>query len=544
MAFWPGFKLGVYCIRSIQTLFLIAWVGLSTYTRSVCQRWGLDRFVHPIEDSRKAMSLQRIIHILTLHLYQPPSQLQQLLQEDEAELQRILKCYERIARHAHKYVDVAQLHVIFSVPLLQQLKDPAFIKQTRHLEDVPGILESFRSAPNIEFIASGYQHAPLPLIPTQDWDAQLRSERSVIEETFGHRPKGYYPPGGLFNEAMIPHLVAAGYQFAMLPKAALVTGDNCPVDPYRVYQLKDNFIVIPIDDGFSHAQEHFVEVPWFADEVANGIRIAPESASPYLVTTCSDGENGEWFRRMDEENGYFGHFFVPYMEFCETGEYPIRPANAVKYLHHAEPEPARLAKQDEAPRDHPVLNQLKQVSELYWDKLKRGVDVNPAVRELILRAEGSCFVLDKDPDYKKMATLLHSIHDLLESPAEKKILEASSDSAVKQASVKKLAFSSKSRTSKATKKRSTSKKKTFSRKKKVSTKRVTPSSRKPEKSRQTTSSTVTKTGTAASSSSSLPTESGPTISENTPLKEKPVKTRKKLTKTSRNRKEDSLSTSS
>ncbi|MGD9169645.1 MAG: polysaccharide deacetylase family protein [Candidatus Thiodiazotropha sp.] len=494
------------------------------------------------------MSSQRILHILTLHLYQPPSQLQQLLQEDEAELQRILKCYERIARHAHKYLDVAQLHVIFSVPLLQQLKDPVFIKQTRHLVDIPAILDGFRSAPNIEFIASGYQHAPLPLIPAQDWDAQLRSERSVIEETFGHRPKGYYPPGGLFNEALIPHLVAAGYQFAMLPKAALVNGDNRPVDPYRVYRLKDNFIVIPIDDGFSHAQEHFVEVPWFADEVVNGIRIAPESASPYIVATCSDGENGEWFRRIDEENGYFGHFFVPYMEFCETGEYPIRPSSAVKYLNYAEPEPAQLAKQDEAPHDHPVLNQLNKVSELYWDKLKKGVDVDPSVRELILRAEGSCYVLDHDSDYKKMATLLHSILDLLEPPKVNKISKASSDSAIttskKQALVKKSASTSISHTNKATKKGGTSEKKMLSRKKKISTKKVATGSKKSVKSRQSTSSTVTKTGSATSSASSVPTESGVATSENTPLKEKPVKTGKKLRKTSTNRKEDRLLTSS
>jgi peptidoglycan/xylan/chitin deacetylase (PgdA/CDA1 family) len=490
------------------------------------------------------MSSQRIIHILTLHLYQPPSQLQQLLQEDEAELQRILKCYERIARYAHKYVDVAQLHVIFSVPLLQQLKDPAFIKQTRHLQDIPAILENFRSAPNIEFIASGYQHAPLPLIPAQDWDAQLRSERSVIEETFGHRPKGYYPPGGLFNEAVIPHLVAAGYQFAMLPKTALVNENNSPVDPYRVYKLKDNFIAIPIDDGFSYAQANFVEVPWFADEVVNGTRIAPESASPYLVTTCSDGENGEWFRRLDEENSYFGYFFVPYMEFCETGEYPIRPGNIVKYLYYAEPEPARLAKQAEAFRDHPVLNQLNKVSELYWDKLKKGVDIDPTVRELILRAEGSCFVLDQDPDCKKMATMLGSILDLLESSKVKQSLKASSDSVAiipdtqadkpsstkpskKQSSARKIASSSKSHAVKATEKRSTSKKKTLNRKKKISTKKVSTSSKKTVKSRQSTSSTVTKAGTDTPSSSSSLTESGAAASENTTVKQRQARTRKK-----------------
>ncbi|MGD8910550.1 MAG: polysaccharide deacetylase family protein [Chromatiales bacterium] len=485
------------------------------------------------------MSSQRINHILTLHLYQPPSQLQQLLQENEAELQRILKCYERIARHAHKYVDVAQLHVIFSVPLLQQLKDPAFIKQTRHLEDVPAILESFRIAPNIEFIASGYQHAPLPLIPAQDWDAQLRLERSVIEETFGHRPKGYYPPGGLFNEALIPHLVAAGYQFAMLPKMALVNEDDSPVDPYRVYRLKDNFIAIPIDDGFSHAQEHFVEAPWFADEVINGIRISPESTSPYVVTTCSDGENGEWFRRVDEENGYFGHFFVPYMEFCETGEYPIRLANAIKYLHQAVPEPARLAKQDEALRDQPVLRQLNKVSKLYWDKLKHGVDIDPAVRELILRAEGSCYVLDQDADYKKLATSLRGILDLLESPVIDRIVKANNDSAVAIPQ----AQADKSSSNKPSKKQASDKKMAANDKKKVSTKRAGTSRKKSVKPRQSTSSTVAKIDTTTSSSASLPAEDGATISEITPRKEKPEKKRKNSTKTSTNRKEHSLLTS-
>ncbi|MGD8912725.1 MAG: hypothetical protein PVJ68_08305, partial [Candidatus Thiodiazotropha sp.] len=69
-------------------------------------------------------------------------------------------------------------------------------------------------------------------------------------------------------------------------------------------------------------------------------------------------------------------------------------------------------------------------------------------------------------------------------------------------------------------------------------------SKKSVKSRQSTSSTVTKTGSATSSASSVPTESGVATSENTPLKEKPVKTGKKLRKTSTNRKEDRLLTSS
>jgi hypothetical protein len=381
------------------------------------------------------MPSQHILHILTFHLYQPPGSLQQLLQNDEAELERILKCYDRIARHAHKYADVAQLHVIFSVPLLQQLNDPSFIRMTRHLADVPAILEKFRSAANIEFIASGYQHAPLPLIPAQDWDAQLSTERSLLEEHLGHQPKGYYPPGGLFDSALVPHLVKAGYQFALLPREALVNKEGHAVDPYRAYQLQDNFFVFPVDPGFSHAQEHHIEPAWFADEVLNGTRLAPLSATPYVLTTCSDGENGEWFRRIDEENGYFGHFFAPYMEFCETGEYPIRPVNIIKYLQQAEPEPARLGKQDKAADEHPVLSELEKVSEQYWQKIKKGVNLDPGIRKLILQAEGSCFVLDQDPQHNRLTALLQRIDQML-NPPRVLTTRTASKSTKKQASAK------------------------------------------------------------------------------------------------------------
>lgn len=362
------------------------------------------------------MSSQRIFHALTLHLYQPPGQLEQLLQESGTELQRMLACYERIPRQAQKYADVAQLHVVFSIPLLQQLTDPQFINQICHLADIPSILEGFRSAPNIEFVASGYQHAPLPLIPVQDWDAQLRSESRLIEERFGHQPKGYYPPGGLFEEKMIPHLVAAGYRYVLLPKTTLLDGAGNPVDPYHAYQLDQNLMGIPIDEGFSHAQEHFIEAPWFADEVNNGTRIAPESGSTYLVTTFSDGDDGEWFRRGDEENGFFGHFFGPYMEFCETGEYPIRPVNLVDYLQQATPEPAHAAKLDIQSLEHPVLEQLDRVCRQYWQQVNVGEPVDPAVRELILQAEGSGFIFDQDPNRQKMAALLGRIENLLAPP--------------------------------------------------------------------------------------------------------------------------------
>jgi len=153
---------------------------------------------------RSIVPPQAIQHALGLHIYQPTNNLRYLLQEDEGELRNILLCYERIARYTHKYADVARLHVALSPVLLEQLREPQFIEDCRHLADIPSILEGLRSAAGIEFLGTGYRHAPLPLVPPQDWDEQLRSERLTMEAEFGRMLKGYWPPASLVHPGYGP----------------------------------------------------------------------------------------------------------------------------------------------------------------------------------------------------------------------------------------------------------------------------------------------------------------------------------------------------
>ncbi len=374
-----------------------------------------------------------IKHALVLHLYQPPNNLEQLLQDDEEELRRILLCYERIARHAHNYADVARLHVVFSVPLLEQLRNPEFIDSCRHIADIPAILDAFRSAPNIEFIGSGCQHAPLPLTPREDWDEQLRGEREIIEEVLGRVPKGYWPPEDVFSMEMVPALTAVGYEYVLLGNSALKTEDDQPVDPYHTYQLShqgDSITVVPWDAGFSQAQEHGLDAPWLADEVRNGVAQSPALDCPYLLTTCSDGENGEWFRQLDEAQGFFGHFFSPYMEFCETGEFPIRPANLTRYIHSYPATHAVYLRNDIAlerstwnypAEQKAALDQLFRVSEHYWSQVKTGGKTSPGIshealaqaRRLMLQATGSCYLLGQGKQFENMIELLEQAEILL-----------------------------------------------------------------------------------------------------------------------------------
>jgi hypothetical protein len=374
---------------------------------------------------------QAIQHALGLHLYQPMDNLRHLLQEDEGELRNILLCYERIARYTHKYADVARLHVALSPVLLEQLREPQLIEDCRHLADIPSILEGLRSAAGIEFLGTGYRHAPLPLVPPQDWDEQLRSERLTMEAEFGRVLKGYWPPAGLFTLDMVPALVRVGYEYVLLPNTVLVMPEDAQADPYRSYRLchQDACInVVPYDQGFSQAQASGLEAPWFADEVRNGVAQAPAADAPYLLATWSDGENGEWFRRPDEEHGFFGQFFSPYMEFCETGEFPVWPVHLSDYLRAYPPATDIDLKAQALAGQMPggtgekeeLLGLLSQVTARYWSLAKAGsggsgpsrADLLQA-RELILRAEDSCYLLGGDASAQAMLGLLEKAEGLL-----------------------------------------------------------------------------------------------------------------------------------
>jgi len=375
---------------------------------------------------------QAIQHALGLHLYQPTDNLRYLLQEDEGELRNILRCYERIARHTHKYANVARLHVALSPVLLEQLREPQFIEDCRHLADIPAILDGLRSAAGIEFLGTGYRHAPLPLVPPLDWDEQLRSERLTMEAEFGRVLKGYWPPAGLFTLEMVAVLVRSGYEYVLLPNTVLVTPEGEQADPYRSYRLcyQDTCInVVPYDQGFSRAQESGLDAPWFADEVRNGVAQAPAAAAPYLLTTWSDGENGEWFRRPDEDHGFFGQFYSPYMEFCETGEFPVSPVHLSDYLRAYPPETAIDLKQmpGGAGGNGELQGRLSQVAARYWSLAKAGSGGSGPSRtdliqahELILRAEDSCYLLGGGASRQAMLGLLEKAEGLLdESPANK-----------------------------------------------------------------------------------------------------------------------------
>jgi hypothetical protein len=280
------------------------------------------------------MSQGHVFHALGLHMHQPPGNLLYLIDNYGWEAKQIINCYDRATRYAHKYPDVARLHVGFSGILLEQLRDPVIVDRYREHLDIPAMLNSYREAKNIELIGMGYYHPIFPLIPMADWEEQLRRGREIMEDTFGRAPKGFWPPEMAFSMEMIPALVKAGYEYVVVDSVHVKPADGSQ-DIYHAYTATHDghtITVIPRDRDLSNAQESGLDAAWFANETRHKIANSPNPSAPRLITTWSDGENGGWFRQMDEGAGFFGHYFSPYMEHARIGEYPVRPISISEFL--------------------------------------------------------------------------------------------------------------------------------------------------------------------------------------------------------------------
>lgn len=278
--------------------------------------------------------MQEIGHLLGLHMHQPPGNLKLLIEADPWEARQIMLCYERPLRYAARYRDVASFAVGFSGILLEQLQDPEIVSRYQEIVNIPEMLEAYRKAENIELIGMGYYHPIFPLIPREDWDAQLQKGKGKVLEVFGREPKGFWPPEMAFTMEMIPALKRHGYEFVIVDGVHVkplgdLSREEVLYQPHLAEFEGETITVIPRDRDLSNAQQSGLDPTWFNNEVRAKTALAPR---PCLVTTWSDGENGGWFRQTHEEAGFWGHYFAPYMERVRRGEMSIRPVPIREFL--------------------------------------------------------------------------------------------------------------------------------------------------------------------------------------------------------------------
>ena len=358
-----------------------------------------------------------LCHLLGLHMHQPPGNLEHLIDHYEWEARQIMLCYDRPLKYAWRYQDVARFCVGFSGILLEQLQDPKVISKYSGIIDIPKMLQSYRATPNIEVVGMGYYHPIFPLIPVEDWDEQIEQGRQKILEVFGREPKIFWPPEMAFTKEMIPALARHGYEYVIIDSVHVKP--EKPLGPvetvYRTHIAEyggARITVIPRDRDLSNAQESGLDPGWFEGEVRNKTSTEVE---PWLITTWTDGENGGWFRQTDEQAGFWGHFFAPYMEKVRAAQMPIRPVSISDFV------------RDNPPRDRVEVqtgawnvgstsgydfaqwagssSQRKALEEI-WDLSRSYQEIvggssgaakapNPRLRkarEYILRAETSCYL--------------------------------------------------------------------------------------------------------------------------------------------------------
>jgi len=278
-------------------------------------------------------------HALVLNMHQPPGNIMDLMAKEPWEAKQILYCYDRVLRALSGYEDIAHVHMVFSGTLLEQLADPRVQQHCYGTVKLGDMLWSYRNKA-IEFLATCYFHPVMPLIPREDWDAQIERWLGLGRHLFDWEHfTGFWPPEMGFCMEMIPVLKRFGFEFVIVdsdyiePESSL-KWEEIRYKPHKAQYDGCEIIVIPRDREFSDAQEAGMDPGWFAYEVGERTRWCD---FPPLVTTCTDGDNGGWFRNTSWKGNFWGHFFRPLMDWYREGSLAITPVKIIDYIYQNPP---------------------------------------------------------------------------------------------------------------------------------------------------------------------------------------------------------------
>ncbi len=274
-------------------------------------------------------------HALVLNLHQPSGNLEDLLAHNEWEAREILFALDRIPRSLWGYEDLARVHLSLSGTLLETLSNTDFQKRAYGIVDCGTLLWRLQNHDLFEILGTGYYHPVLPLIPEADRPEHLKRWLGIAHHLFW-RPRfdGFWPPEMGFSMELIPLLRAHGYRYVMVDSEQVeavspMSWQELRYRPHIARHGNEEIIVVVRDRDLSNAQESGMEVEWFVKEVAERTKWCD---FPPLVTTCTDGENGGWFRNTTEGANYWSAFYHPLLERARAGKAGITPTFISDYL--------------------------------------------------------------------------------------------------------------------------------------------------------------------------------------------------------------------
>jgi alpha-amylase/alpha-mannosidase (GH57 family) len=275
-----------------------------------------------------------IHHALVLNLHQPPGNLEHLLYEHPWEAREILYAYDRIPRFLWGYEDVGRVHLSLSGTLLENLSNPGFQDRVYGIVDCGALLWHLQNERIIDILGTGYYHPVFPLIPEADRPEHLSRWQSAASHLFWRSGfQGFWPPEMGFSMELIPLLKKFGYRYAIVDSEHVepVTPMSWPELRYRPHIARhegEEIIVVVRDRELSDAQEAGMEYTWFAKEVAQRTQWCDFEP---LVTTCTDGENGGWFRNTNNAVNFWGAFYRELLEETRRKSL-LRPTFIKDYL--------------------------------------------------------------------------------------------------------------------------------------------------------------------------------------------------------------------
>lgn len=276
-----------------------------------------------------------INHALVLNLHQPAGNLNQLLCENEWEAREILFALDRIPRSLWEYEEIARVHLSLSGTLLETLANVDFQRRVYGVIDCGSLLWYLQNTRIINILATGYYHPVFPLTPAQDWQEQVNGWLNVARHFFWRDSfQGFWPPEMGFCMEMIPFLRANGFRYVLVDSEHVE-----PVTPMRWQDIRyrphtarfdgEEITVIVRDRDLSNAQESGMDFGWFHHEVMQRTKWCD---FPPLVTTCTDGDNGGWFRNTSSHGNFWGVFYKDYLQGARCNAHPIRPVFIDDYL--------------------------------------------------------------------------------------------------------------------------------------------------------------------------------------------------------------------
>ncbi len=276
-----------------------------------------------------------VYHALVLNLHQPLGNLEVLLSDQEWEARQILFALDRIPRSLWPYEDVGRVHVALSGTLLETLANPDFQRRVYGIIKCGDLLWHLQNQKIIQILGTAYYHPVLPLIPPADWEEHLKRWLGLARHLFWRNHfSGFWPPEMGFGMELIPLLKRLGYRYVLVDSNYIK-----PLSPMRWEEIRyrphlarfggEEIIVIVRDRELSDAQEAGMDCGWFMSEVHERTK---SCEFPPLVTTCSDGENGGWFRNVNEKGNFWGVFYQPLLDWVRGGKTEVRPTFVDEYL--------------------------------------------------------------------------------------------------------------------------------------------------------------------------------------------------------------------